>query len=119
MKAAKKLIIVVVVIIKVTDIKTFQKGTFGRTLNELITIKKFPAGIYHLKACVHYFFEIFIFPPNDSPSKTMKNVFVSSRKLFSFSRYSNFCDFPFLSTLSRFKRANRSRIIYDVMNWLA
>ena len=36
MKAAKKLIIVVVVIIKVTDIKTFQKGTFGRTLNELM-----------------------------------------------------------------------------------
>ena len=28
-----------------------------------------------LKACVCYFFQIFIFSPNDSPSKTMKNVF--------------------------------------------
>ena len=30
----------------------------------------------HVKACIHYFFyQIFIFSPNDSPSKTMKNVF--------------------------------------------
>ena len=27
------------------------------------------------KACVCYFHQIFIFPPNDSPSKTMKNAF--------------------------------------------
>ena len=27
------------------------------------------------KACVHYFYQIFIFSPNDRPSKTMKNVF--------------------------------------------
>ena len=27
------------------------------------------------KACVPYFLSIFYFPPNDSPSKTMKNVF--------------------------------------------
>ena len=44
--------------------------------------------------------------------------FISFEKLFSFSRYSNFCIFPFLSTLSRFKRRNGSEIIYDVMNWL-
>ena len=46
-----------------------------------------------LKACVRYFYEIFIFSPNDSPSKTMKNVFIASKKLFSLSRYSNFCNF--------------------------
>ena len=28
-----------------------------------------------IKACVRYFHQIFIFSPNDSPSKTMKNVF--------------------------------------------
>ena len=27
------------------------------------------------KACVRYFYQIFIFPPNDSLLKTMKNVF--------------------------------------------
>ena len=27
------------------------------------------------KACVRYFYQIFIFSPNDSPSKTVKNVF--------------------------------------------
>ena len=32
------------------------------------------------------FYKIFNFSPNDSPSKTMKNVFRSSR-------YSNFCNF--------------------------
>ena len=43
---------------------------------------------------VFIFYQIFIFSPNDSPLKTMKNVyFISSKKLFSFSRYSNFCDF--------------------------
>ena len=43
------------------------------------------------KACVRYFFyQIFIFLPNDSPSKTMKMFFISSKKLFSFSRNSDF-----------------------------
>ena len=49
-----------------------------------------------LKLVSAIFYEIFIFSLNDSPLKTMKNVFYSSKKLFSFSRYSNFCDFfPF------------------------
>ena len=29
----------------------------------------------YVKACVRYFHQIFIFSPNDSPSKTMKNAF--------------------------------------------
>ena len=36
------------------------------------------------------FIKFLFFSPNDSPSKTMKNVFYSSKKLFSFLRYSNF-----------------------------
>ena len=51
------------------------------------------------KACVHYFLSNLYFSLNDSPSKTMKIFFISSKKLFSFSRYSNFCIsvFPFFS----------------------
>ena len=45
-----------------------------------------------------------------------KMFFISSKKLFSFSRYSIFCIFS-LSTLSRFTRTSASGMIYDVMNW--
>ena len=48
-----------------------------------------------------------------------KMFFISSKKLFSFSRYSTFCIVPFLSTFSRFQRTSGSGIVYDVMNWLA
>ena len=45
-----------------------------------------------LVSAISYHF--FIFSLNDSPSKTMKSVFfISSKKLLSFSRYSNFCIF--------------------------
>ena len=39
------------------------------------------------------FYQIFIFSSNDSLSKTMKMFFISSKKLFSFSRYSSLCNF--------------------------
>ena len=48
----------------------------------------------------------------------MKVLFIPSKKLFLFSRYSIFCNFA-LSTLSKHKRANGSGLIYYVMNWLA
>ena len=31
-----------------------------------------------IQACVRYFYQIFIFSPNDSPSKTIKNVLLCS-----------------------------------------
>ena len=31
--------------------------------------------LLNLKACVHHFLSDFYFSPDDSPSKTMKNVF--------------------------------------------
>ena len=37
--------------------------------------KKLVAVVMNVKACVHYFLSNFYFSPNDSPSKTMKNVF--------------------------------------------
>ena len=33
-----------------------------------------------LKACLRYFYQIFIFSPNDSPPKTMKNAFYFTGK---------------------------------------
>ena len=56
-------------------------------------------GGHFFKACICYFHHFFFFfSPNDSPSKTMKNVFfISSKKLFSFLRYLNFCIFVFPS----------------------
>ena len=44
------------------------------------------------------FYQFFIFSPNDNLSKTMRNVFISSKKLSSFLRYSYFCNvFPSFS----------------------
>ena len=65
--------------------------------------------------CVLYFF---IFLSNDSRSKKLwKMLFIPSTKLFSFSRYSDFCNFfPSLTTFSIFKRTNGSGII--MMSWV-
>ena len=49
----------------------------------------------NLKLVSAIFYQIFIFSQNDSPLKTDK-CFFSSKKLLSFLRYSNFCNF-FLS----------------------
>ena len=56
-------------------------------------VKHFPNYLELMSAIFH---QIFIFSPNDSPSKTMKCFFISSKKLFLFLKYSNFCKF-FLS----------------------
>ena len=47
------------------------------------------------KACVRYFLSIFYFFTKWKP-KLWKTFFVSSKKLFPFSRYSHFCIFPLL-----------------------
>ena len=62
------------------------------------------------------FYQIFIFLPNDSPLKIMKNVFILSGVFFS-GDIQIFVIFS-LSTLSRVKRASGSGLIYDAMNWL-
>ena len=43
------------------------------------------------KDCIRYFLTNFYFSPDASPSKTMEDVFISSKKLFLFSKYSNVC----------------------------
>ena len=47
---------------------------------------------FTLKPMSTIFYQIFIFLPNDRPSKSMM-FFISLKKLFLFSRYSNFCIF--------------------------
>ena len=46
-----------------------------------------------LKLVSAIFYQTYTFSSNDSPLKTMKNAFYFIKKLFSFSRYSNFCNF--------------------------
>ena len=53
-------------------------------------IKKWPL----LKACVHYFLSNFYFSPNDSPSKTMKNVFYFIEKALFVLKIFKFLYFP-------------------------
>ena len=75
------------------------------------------------KACVCYFLLNFCFSPNDSPQKLWKMFFILSKKLFSFSRYSNFCIFVFPSfffPVSHCLRGWSKKIlkIHDVINCL-
>ena len=54
-----------------------------------------------LKACVHYFLSNFYFSPNDRALQKLWNMFfISSKKLFPFSRYSGFCVSVFPSFFS-------------------
>ena len=66
------------------------RASFCNTVN-LDVVLIFRVTTLMFKACVRYFLSTFYFSLNDSPSKTMKMFFISSKKLFSFSRYSNFC----------------------------
>ena len=73
-----------------------------------------------VKACVCCFLSNFYFSPSDSPSKTMKKCFfISSKNLFSFSRYSNFCIFvlpPFsLSAIALEGDSRKILKVYDVI----
>ena len=73
-----------------------------------------------LKLVFVIFVKFLFFSPNDSPSKSMKNVFHFIEKALFILKIFNFLYFfPFLFTLSRHKSTSGSGIIYDVMNWLA
>ena len=85
-------------------IKTIQSICSIRVINHLW-------DTLDLKLVSTISYQFFIFSSNDSPSKTAKKKnFISSKKLFSFSRNPHFCNFSFLSTFSRFKRTDGSGI---------
>ena len=70
-----------------------------------------------LKLVSAIFYQIFIFSPNDSPSKLWKMFFASSKKLFSFSRYSNFCIlFPSFPHFPGSKSTNGSMMSWIVLH---
>ena len=78
-----------------TDKDQVSHMLYGSKTNSL---KKFGQNIIKIviKACICYSHQIFIFSPNDSPSKNSKMLFISSKKLFSFSRqFFVFLSFPF------------------------
>ena len=50
-------------------------------------------GLLIFKACTHYFLSDFYFSSNDSPSKTIKNVFYFIEKGLFVLEISNFCNF--------------------------
>ena len=75
--------------------KTYKEVYFSSCLvffSTTVLNKRFRCFLTTLRACVRYFLSNFYFSLNDRPSRTMKK-FISPKKLFSFSRYSNFCNF--------------------------
>ena len=83
------------------------------------TLRGFPYSGCSLKLVSAIFYQIFIFSSSDRPSKTMKNVFyVILKTLFLLEIFKFLLLFPFLSTRSKFIRANGSGKIFDVINWL-
>ena len=75
-----------------------------------------------LKACVCYFLSLYIFHQMIALQKLWKMFFIWSKKLFSFSRYSNFCIFVFPSffPVSHCLRAwsKKNLKIHDVISCL-
>ena len=63
------------------DVRDSQKDIFEGKPPKNLDFKKQKSKVILnisktiLKACVHYFLSNFYFSPNDSPSKTMKNIF--------------------------------------------
>ena len=89
---------------------TFNKEMCLQIWMNLLSLSFFSIN---LKLVSAIFYQFFIFSPNESPLKTMKNVFYFIKKaLF-------VLEISFLSTVSRFKRTNGSGIHYDVINWPA
>ena len=73
------------------------------------------------KVCVRYFHQIFIFHQMIVLQKLWKMLFISSKMLFSFSRYSIFCIFvlPYFSTCRCFREWSKINLeIHDVINSL-
>ena len=61
------------------------------TLNMYLLVGHKIKSTKQLKSCVHYFNGIFILSTVIALQKLWKILFISSKKLFSFLRYSNFC----------------------------
>ena len=66
----------------------------------LLFSQYFSLNVHHVKLVSAIFYQIFVFAPNDSPSKTMKSVFRFVKKaLFVLEMFKILEFFPFLSAL--------------------
>ena len=85
-------------------------------------IPYFLKPVYHLKLVSAIFYQIFISRLMNSLQKVWKMFFISSKKLFSFSRYSDFCIsiFPSFPPVSHcFRGWSKINLkVYDVINCL-
>ena len=71
--------------LQIRDTESAIQNKLQKLVSELRGFKFVITLLLVLKACVHYFYQIFIFSPNDSLQKLWKMFFVSSKKLFLFS----------------------------------
>ena len=93
-----------------TDVPHIFYGVLSVTQSFLLELS--------LKLVSIMFYQIFIFSSSDRSSNTLKNVFYFILKaLFVLEIFKFLQFFPFISTMSRFKRANGCGIIC-VINWL-
>ena len=104
-------------------------GRFERLVAHFLLLISFytsenrkPLVFWYLKLVYAIFHQIFIFLQMIALQKLWKMLFISSKKLFSFWRYSNFCIFVFPSFLpvSHCFRcwSEKNFKIYDVINSL-
>ena len=93
------------------DQNNAEYGYFLRSVSLCLQSKNILTPFY-LKLASAIFYQIFIFSPNDCPSKTGKNVFYFiSKALFVLEIFKFWYFFLFPSTFSRLKRTNGSGII--------
>ena len=79
--------------------------------------------LYFLKLVSAIFYQIFIYHQMIALQKIWKMFFISSKKLFSFSRYSSFCIFIFpsfsLSAIALSGWSKKNLEVYDTINCIS
>ena len=93
---------------------TKEEHTIGEVL-----LSQSKEEVLNTKLCLLFFINFLFFHQIIAFQKFEKYFLLHLKSSFCTKDIQIFVIFPFLSTLSRFKRTNRSGIIYDVMNWLA
>ena len=109
----------------VNQTKCIKKAVVSCDVTRGITLGsklKTPIFAFYLKLVSAIFYQIFIFHQMIALQKLWKMFFISSKKLFLFSRYSNFYIFifPYFSPVSHCFRgwSKKNLKVYDVINCL-
>ena len=98
------------------------KDTISNTIKESYTHSYYCQIVvnFKVKACVRYFYQIFIFSPIDSPAKTMKNTSCFIKKALFVLEIIKFLYFhPSLFFFHCFRRWSKINLkVYDTINCL-